>query len=114
MKKNLKINCFSLVAPHILTEYRFSLQCPFKIIREVKEKTTLNPVEMTVSQWYKHLLEKFVTRREVDQEGRVEVIPCRVEELYPTVEWGETYRVSRLRGISNETKSFNFKLLQAI
>ena len=61
----------------------------FDVIRFVKDKTPLNPVYMSVKEWYLLLLEKNVTRREVDQEGRTELIPCSVEEKYPKVFWSE-------------------------
>ena len=59
----------------------------FNVIKFVKRKTPLNPVHMTVKQWYLLLLEENVTKREVDQDGRTELIPCRVEEKYPEVCW---------------------------
>ena len=53
----------------------------FGLIRGVKEDSNLNPVHLTVKQWYTLLLEKLVTTREIDDEGRRELIPNRVEEL---------------------------------
>ena len=47
----------------------------FDVIKYVKDKTPLNPVYMTVKEWYLLLLEQNVTKREVDQEGRMELIP---------------------------------------
>ena len=55
----------------------------FDIIREVKESNMLNPIHLTVKQWYTYLLEKCVTTREINQEGRRELIPNRIEELSP-------------------------------
>ena len=49
-------------------------------MNHMNDKIPLNPVYMSVKEWYLLLLEKNVTRREVDQEGRTELIPCRVEE----------------------------------
>ena len=66
---------------------------------------------MTVNEWYKYLLEQNMTKREVDQEGRLELIPCKVEENYPEVCWAESYRISRLNGLSTGSKSFLFRLL---
>ena len=57
---------------------------------------------MSVKQWYTYLLESKVTMREIDQEGRTEIIPCKVEQRDPAVLWGESYRLSRLRGLSPE------------
>lgn len=86
----------------------------FDVIRFVKDKTPLNPVYMSVKEWYLLLLEKNVTRREVDQEGRTELIPCRVEEKYPEVFWSESYRISKLSGLSPDSKSFLFKLIHEL
>ena len=86
----------------------------FKIIREVKEDTALNPIFLTVKQWYSYLLENLVTTREIDQEGRREPIPCRIEIQSPTIQWGESYRLSRIHGISPSSKSFLFKLLHQL
>ena len=86
----------------------------FKIIREVKEDTSLNPVYMSVKQWYSYLLEQMVTTREIDQEGRRELIPSRIEELSPSTQWGEAYRLCRLHGLSPSAKSFLFKLLHQL
>ena len=43
----------------------------FGIIKEVIESTPLNPVHMTVKQWYRHLLEKDVTMEVIDEEGKM-------------------------------------------
>ena len=61
----------------------------FKLIKEVKDRSPLNPLYMSVKEWYKLLLEKNMTMREVDQEGRMELIPCKVEERQPAVFWKE-------------------------
>ena len=41
------------------------------IIKDVKENTPLNPLSMTVKDWYRHLLEKEVTMEVIDDEGRM-------------------------------------------
>ena len=69
---------------------------------------------MTVKEWYRLLLEKNVTMREIDQEGRLELIPCKVEEKDPTVFWAESYRISRLQGLSPDSKSFLFRLVHTL
>ena len=86
----------------------------FKIIKEVKENTPLNPVHMSVKEWYKYLLERNVVKREIDEEGRQELIPCKVEIDFPNVFWSETYRISRLHGLSPATKSFLFRLTHCL
>ena len=47
----------------------------FNIIREVKNNSPLNPVQMSVKQWYTYLLECKVTMREIDEDGIREFIP---------------------------------------
>ena len=69
---------------------------------------------MTVKQWYIYLLESKITRREIDQEGRSELIPCKIEQREPDVLWSESYRLSRLRGINPESKSLLFKLIHTL
>ena len=69
---------------------------------------------MSTKEWYRLLLEKNVTKREIDQEGRLELIPCRVEEKEPQVFWSESYRISRLTGLSPGSKSFLFRLLHTL
>ena len=86
----------------------------FNIIREVKEKTPLNPIQMSVKQWYRHLLEKNVTMVEVDDEGRLQKKLCRMEEKEPETDWALSYRLSRLKGLSHESKSFWFKQLHEL
>ena len=86
----------------------------FKMIKYVKNDTPLNPVNMSVKEWYRILLEKFMTMRPVDQEGRMELIPCKVEERDSNVFWSESYRLGRLQGLSPDSKSFLFKLLHTL
>ena len=56
-------------------------------IKDVKENTPLNPVFMTVKQWYRHLVEKQVTMVTVDEEGRMLPRLCKVEEREPQHDW---------------------------
>ena len=86
----------------------------FNVIREVQENSPLNPTHMTVKQWYNYLLETNVIEHEIDEEGRRELVPCKVEEREPSAPWLESYRLSRLKGISPQTKSFNFKLIHTL
>ena len=86
----------------------------FALIKYVKNKTPLNPLQLSVRQWYLVLLEKNMTKREVDVEGRTELIPCKVEERNPEVCWAESYRLSRLRGLSPQSKSFLFELIHTL
>ena len=86
----------------------------FDIIREVHENSPLNPLYMSVKQWYTYILERDVIERAIDDEGRKELIPCKVEERNPQAPWYEMYRMSRIKGISPAVKSFNFKLIHTL
>ena len=86
----------------------------FSIIRKVHKESTLNPALMTIKMWYNYLLEETVTTRPVDDEGRREQVPCRVEERLPTAPWPEAYRLLRLKGISVQHKSFLYKLVHEL
>ena len=64
--------------------------------------------------WYSYLLEQTVTTRQIDEEGRREQVPTRVEEKLPSTPWGESYRLSRLKGLSPDHKSVLFKLINEL
>ena len=83
----------------------------FDLIRGVRDNSSFNPIHLSVKQWYDILLEKLVTMREIDTDGRRELIPNRVEEMSPNIDWGESYRLARLQGLAPASKSFLFKLL---
>ena len=86
----------------------------FMIIRKFKKESMENIAHVTMRQWYQYLLGQNVTEREVDAEGRKEVVPCRIERKLPDVLWGEIYRVSRLKGLCPEEKSFSLKLIHEL
>ena len=52
--------------------------------------------------------------REVDDDGRRELVPCRVEEHEPEVCWSESYRLLRLKGLSPDQKSLLFKIVHEL
>ena len=56
---------------------------------------------MTVKEWYRVLLEKNVTKHEIDEEGRMGLIPCKAEERNPQFMW-------------SDTRSFLFKLVHKL
>ena len=49
-------------------------------IKDVEENSPLNPIHMTVYQWYKHRLETNITMEIVDDEDRIIPKLCKVEE----------------------------------
>ena len=84
------------------------------IIKEVIEDSPLNPVRRSVRDWYRYLLERDVTMVKIDEDGRMEKKKCKVEEEDPASDWNLCHRLSRLKGLSPQVKSFNFKLLHRI
>ena len=86
----------------------------FDTIKKVKNETTLNPINMTMKQWYKYLLEENVTMRNVDEEGRKEMVPCRIELVDMNISWDEAYRLSRLRGLTPLEKSNLFCIIHEL
>ena len=85
----------------------------FNTIQKVHDKSPLNPVQMTVGQWYQYLLEDRVTRVK-DKEGRRTARRCRLEELKPEVNWGRSFSLARLKGLSPDNKSVLLKVLHQL
>ena len=85
----------------------------FSTIKKVHDKSSLNPVHMTVSLWYLYLLQEGVTMLE-DQEGRRAARTCGVEELHPDVDLGQSFCLAGLKGLSPDHKSLLFKLLHQL
>ena len=85
------------------------------VSRKLKtNKSPMNPIHMTLKQWYNFLLEEYITMEEIDDVGRQKPKKCWVELLAPDVDWSKSYYLSRLRGLSTETRSFCFKLLHQL
>ena len=101
----------SLAKPDMPPYYTQSF---FDVIKKVKENSPLNPVNMSVKQWYDYLLEEEVTMEVVDDEGRLQPKKCRVELLAPSNDWSKSFYLSRLRGLSTEIRSFTFKLIHQL
>ena len=80
----------------------------FEVIKEAYTQPQHNPPEMTVSQWYQFLLSRNLTKQVIDEVPVL--VPCRIEERYPQICWADSYRISRLKGLSPQNKSFLFKL----
>ena len=59
---------------------------------------------MSSKEWYRFLLEENITMQEIDEDGRIELVLCRVEENAPEVLWSESYRLLRLKGLSPDQK----------
>ena len=61
-----------------------------------------------------YLLEENVTMRDVDKEGRKELVPCRIGLGDPNINWDESYRLSRLYGLTPLEKSQFFCIIHEL
>ena len=86
----------------------------FSLIKDVKDSTPLNVAWVTVKQWYQLLLEKDVTHIDTVPHSPAQLIPTKLEENHPGVDFSGPYRLSRTFGLSPDQKSFLFKLIQSI
>ena len=89
----------------------------FQTIRAVKEKTPLNPVRMTVKDWYRYLLEERVTHNHSvpgDLLSPLELVKTRAEENGPQHDWPAIYQLIRKKGLDMEKKTFCFKLVNSL
>ena len=82
------------------------------IITSVREEGMLNIKTMSVKLWYKHLLEVQVTH--TDPEDPSALVPCRVERLYPSIDWGRSWLAVCVPGLTPEMRSFLWKMLHCI
>ena len=80
----------------------------FYIIKEVIQNTQLNPIFMTLKQWYRFVLQREVTMRKED-DGRMTQKLTRFEEGNPGLDWDHCYSISRLKGLSPDVKTFIFQ-----
>ena len=72
----------------------------FDTIKKVIEHTPLNPVQMSLKQWYIYLLEEEITMEYVNDSQISK--KTRVEALFPENNWDLAYHLSRLKGMSTE------------
>ena len=69
---------------------------------------------MSLKWWCNYLVEKMVTREEAEPDNIMVTKLCRVEQLHPDNDWQLSFHLSRLKGLSVQIKSFNFKLMHQI
>ena len=100
----------SLPDPGFLPYYPLSF---FQTIKQVHDKSALNVRTMTTSQWVQVLTEDGLTM-EVKEDQTRHYIPCKAELAAPSNNWELSWTLSRLKGLSSEMTSFNFKLLHCI
>ena len=52
--------------------------------------------------------------RDINEEGRKELVPCRIDLSYRNTSWDESYRLSRLRGLTPAEKSLLFCIIHEL
>ena len=69
---------------------------------------------VTVKQWYQLLLERGVTHTSEDPDSPPLLIKSKLEENHPDINFGDSYQMARIFGLTPEQKSFIFKLMQSL
>ena len=82
----------------------------FQEIKKVKNEGLLNIYNLSLSQWYKVLMENHVTS-EIDEEGFRFEKRCKVEAKHPNVDWQRTWSLANIKGLESENYSFLWKLI---
>ena len=82
----------------------------FATIRDVHNNTPLNVTWVSLKQWYQLLLERGVTHTSEDHDSPAILIKSRLEDSRLEVDYGNSYRMIRLFGLSPDQKTFLFKL----
>ena len=69
---------------------------------------------LTVKQWHQLLSERNITHDSSVPDSAPVLLPTRLEDKHPGVEFTVPYSLSRTFGLSTDQKSFLFKLLQSL
>ena len=70
------------------------------IITSVREEGMLNIKTMSVKLWYKHLHEVQMTHTEPEHPSAI--VPCKVEQLAPSIDWGRSWLAVCESGLTPE------------
>lgn len=69
---------------------------------------------MTAKDWYIFMLDRYVLKKSVEQDDgsfELESKLCRAETARPDLEWGVIWARARMRGLSNESRTFLWRML---
>ena len=83
----------------------------FDIIKQVREKSSLNVAVLSIRQWYHALLEDQLLMLNDDPPTPA---PCKAETLYPSNNWDQAWANARMKGLDSCQTSFLFKLMHNI
>ena len=95
-------------APHQLPPY-FSQEF-FDVIKNIKNKTTLNISTLTEKDWCRLLTEEYITM-DTSLDDNPVFHPCKAELASPDTDWSISWSLCRQQGLSPELSSFLWKLL---
>ena len=73
-----------------------------------------NVEKMSSKQWYDLLMKKYVLESEIEDENGLlswERKKSPAELKYPDIEWENVWKLARMQGLTNEARSFLFRLL---
>ena len=98
----------SLPNPGFLPYYPESF---FKTIKHVHETSPLNVKTMTTADWTRVLTEDGPTMDQVDNDTARQFLLCRSELAAPLNIWQESWYHCRMRVLTSEMMTFNFKFL---
>ena len=86
----------------------------FNTLKHYHETSPMNIAVMSIKQWYKVLLDDQVLMNPTIGDMAPSLVPVRVEELSPEIDWDITWRMSRMKGLDSELTAFIFKLLHCL
>ena len=74
----------------------------FNTLKHYHETSPMNIAVMSIKQWYKVLLDDQVLMNPTIGDMAPSLVPVRVEELSPEIDWDITWRMSRMKGLDSE------------
>ena len=69
---------------------------------------------MSVKQWYMALMDNMLSAPKDTQSSPTPLAPCRVESKFPDLDWPNTWRLARLRGLDSDQITFLWRLLHGL
>ena len=85
----------------------------FKAIKTVKNEGLLNVSKLGLGEWYRVLLENYVTT-EMNDEGFRFSKRCKIESEHPNVDWERTWVLASIKGLESSKYSFLWRLIHNI
>ena len=90
---------------------------PREYINDIKEaiQDGFSVASMSAKEWYTYLLNKYILEEKTEDDPAVWTPKAtRAEIQYPMVDWQYSWQLARIQGISNECRSFLFRMLHQL